>query len=203
MHTNWQPMALNDVVARFAPHDVDWWVAGGHAIDLFLGWESRPHDDLDLEIFRTDASRLFTVFDGWDFAAVAESGSQPVSVGDELKDDVYAVWIRPSPSDPWAAEVMFADGDASEWRFRRDNSIVMEGGRHVRNPPDGLPYGAPEIQLLYKATQHRPKDDADLVRTLHLMSGEQKDWLRAAVARLEREHPWIPVLQNSAKGHHE
>jgi hypothetical protein len=35
------------------------------------------------------------------------------------------------------------------------------------------------------------------------MSGEQKDWLRAAVARLEREHPWIPVLQNSAKGHHE
>jgi hypothetical protein len=203
MQTRWQPMTLNDVVVRFAPHGVDWWVAGGQAIDLFLGWESRPHDDLDLEMFRTDASRLFTVFDGWDFLAVAETRSERLGVDDALPSDVYALLIRPTSADPWAVEVMFADGDGSMWRFRRDNSITMGGGRHVRSSTDGVPYGAPEIQLLYKSTQHRPKDDADLVRTLHLMSDGQKDWLAAAVARLEPEHPWIPVLQNSAKGHRE
>ncbi len=127
----------------------------------------------------------------------------PFRIDDVLKDNVYAVWIRPSPGDPWAVEVMFADGDVSAWRFRRDNSISMSGGRHVRTSQDGLPYGAPEIQLLYKSFQHRPKDDADLARTLHLMSVEQKDWLRAAVTRLEPEHPWIPVLQYSVDGHRE
>lgn len=203
MSTAWKPLTIDDVMVRFAPHDVGWWVAGGRAVDLFIGWESRPHEDLDLEMFRIDATRLFTVFDGWDFAAASEIGPEPLKAGGDLSDDVYAVWIRQSVKDPWALEVMFADGDASSWRFRRDNSITMGGGRHVRTTPNGVPYGVPEIQLLYKSAQHRPKDDADLLRCLQLMSDGQRAWLRAAVARLEPEHPWIRVLEYSVIDHRE
>lgn len=43
---------MDEAVERFAAVDVDWWIAGGLAIDLFLGWESRQHDDIDIEMFR-------------------------------------------------------------------------------------------------------------------------------------------------------
>jgi hypothetical protein len=199
----WNPLPIADAATRFGPHGIAWWVAGGHAIDLFLGWESRAHDDLDLEMFRGDANSLGEVFDGWDLVAVSDDGSEAWRPDAALAADVYAVWVRPSSDAPWAVEIMFADGGLSVWKYRRDNSITMDGHRLVRMSPDGVPYGAPEVQLLYKSSQRRPKDDADLVRTLHLMTQDQKEWLLGALAKIQTTHPWIPVLQNSIKGHHE
>ncbi len=56
---------------------------------------------------------------------------------------------------------MLADGDRSEWRFRRDNAITLSGDRLFNHTPDGIPYCTPEVQLLYKAKKARPKDDID------------------------------------------
>ncbi|MGI9584309.1 MAG: nucleotidyltransferase domain-containing protein, partial [Acidimicrobiia bacterium] len=76
-------------------------------------------------------------------------------------------------------------------------------GRLLWMTSDGVPYGAPEVQLLYKSSEGRQKDDADLARTLHLLAREQKEWLLAAVGRRDATHPWISVLQNSIEGHRE
>jgi hypothetical protein len=199
MEHHWQPLAIDDVVDRFAEHDVDWWIAGGVAIDLFLGWESRPHDDLDLEMFRSDREVLFDVFEGWELFTVSEGMFTLWLRGGPIDSTVFGIWGRPSPDSPWAVEVMLADGDEHEWRFRRDPTISLPRERLTRMTQTGIVYCTPEVQLLYKAKQNRPKDDIDFTRCLHLMTHDQKVWLRDAVARVEPLHPWVVGLEMATR----
>lgn len=200
MDEPWEPLDIADVRSRFESVSVPWWIAGGVAIDLFLGWETRPHADLDVEMFRSDAEALFDVFAGWDLNLKSGGALTPFIRGQEPAPDVYSVWGRPSKASPWAVEVMLADGDTMEWRFRRDNAIRLVGSRLVRRTDGGVPYCSPEVQLLYKAKMARPKDDVDLVRCLHRLTTRQRDWLADAIARSEPDHPWIPTLHAASIG---
>ena len=197
MDASWAPLSISEAARRFADHDVDWWVAGGMAIDHFLGWESRPHDDLDLEMYRSDRDVLFDVFEGWDLHRMSEGELAPWRRGDPLPDTAFAIWVRPSPSDAWSVELMLADGDEDTWRYRRNPSITLPRSQLTATSRDGVAYCVPEVQLLYKAKQARPKDDVDLARCLPLMSTTQKEWLRAAIATMHPDHPWIAVLDMS------
>lgn len=188
-------MSLDEVSERFDGHDVDWWVAGGRAIDLFLGWETRRHEDLDIEMFRNDREMLFDVFDGWQLFTVSEGAFTEWNRGVPIEPPVFGIWGRPTADDPWAVEVMLADGDGREWRFRRDPTITMPRSRLTRRTDDGLRYCAPEVQLLYKSKQARPKDDLDFARTLHHLDSEQRVWLRESVRTTNPDHPWVAALE--------
>ncbi len=207
-HEPWDPLTIDEIVARFASVDAPWWIAGGVAIDLFLGWQTRHHDDIDLEMFRDDRDVLFDVFVGWDLHTVRDGGLTPWIEGDPIHSDAFAVWARPHMGAPWAVEVLLAAGDIDEWRFRRDPSITMPGDRLIRTTNGGVPFCTPEVQLLYKAKRARPKDDVDLTRCLHRMERDQTTWLRDALARLDAAHPWVAVLDQALDGtaahrHHE
>ena len=43
----------------------DWFIAGGWAIDLYLGKITRPHDDIEIAIFRRDQIALQNYLNGW------------------------------------------------------------------------------------------------------------------------------------------
>lgn len=195
----WKPITLDEAVERFSAVDVDWWIAGGLAIDLFLGWESRHHDDIDIEMFRKDRDSLFDVFPGWELFSMAEGALTPWARGEAIEPPVFGIWGRPSGDAPWAVEVMLADGDGDQWRFRRDPSITMDRSRLTTVSPAGIRYCTPEVQLLYKAKQARPKDDVDFSRCIHLLEDEQKDWLAAALVIQEPDHPWIHALAMSQR----
>jgi len=191
----WRPIGVEEAVDRFASVDVDWWIAGGLAIDLFLGWESRPHDDIDIEMFRKDSDILFDVFADWELFTVSSRALTPWTRGTDIGLPVFGIWARPAASSPWAVEVMLADGDGDRWRFRRNPSISMERTRLIRTSASGIRYCTPEVQLLYKAKQARPKDDVDFTRCLHLMTNEQKAWLQKSLELMEPDHPWIDALE--------
>lgn len=195
MDERWDPIGIGGAIERFEAVDVDWWIAGGLAIDLFLGWESRPHDDIDIEMFRKDCDLLFDVFEGWELFTVSSGALKRWNRREAIEPPVFGVWARPSARAPWAAEVMLADGDGDHWRFRRDPSIAMERAMLTRTSTSGVRYCAPEVQLLYKAKQARPKDDVDFVRCLHLMTDEQMSWLRTSLAVLDADHPWVHALE--------
>jgi len=190
-------MSIAEAEQRFAPAGIDWWIAGGHAIDLFLGWETRPHADLDIEMFRSDRSALFGIFEGWDLHVASEDRLLRWVDPEPLDDSVFGVWLRPNPGAAWELEIMLADGDRTQWRFRRDPSVTMAGDSLINTTADGIPYCAPEVQLLYKSNQARTKDDIDLVRCLHRMTPDQRRWLLDAVERTAAHHPWISVLESS------
>jgi hypothetical protein len=203
MSDTWQPLTIAEVRSRFASIDLPWWVAGGHAIDLFVGWVTRTHDDIDVEMFRSDRDILFDVFEGWELFTVSHGAFVRWERGATLAPHVFGIWGRPSPGEPWAIEVMLADGDATRWRFRRDPEIHMAGDRLIRTTPRGIPYCTPEVQMLYKSKMSRPKDDIDMARVLHLMSTSQRRWLADAIERGEPDHPWIELLEMANLGSHE
>jgi hypothetical protein len=194
MHDLWNPLSVSEVRNRFEEVSIPWWIAGGLALDLFLGWETRPHADIDIEIFRSDRDVLFDVFPDWDLQLMSGGELSPFNRGQEIAPSVFGVWGRPSPADRWAVEIMLADGTMTEWMFRRDNAIALPGDQLLRRTADGVPYCTPEVQLLYKSKMARPKDDVDFARCLHRLTYAQRGWLADAIASSEPEHPWIVAL---------
>ncbi len=200
MHEPWEPLSIDAVRLRFAPFDVDWWVAGGRAIDLFLGWETRPHEDIDIEMFRTDRDVLFDVFHGWNLYFVSESRLHPWVRGEDIDGDVFGVWGRRSEDAPWAVEIMLADGDSETWKYRRDNAITYPRSELTAHDREGVRYCLPEVQLLFKAKKHRAKDDLDMVRCLHRLDAGQRSWLSDSIRRAEPSHPWLELIRQAEIG---
>jgi hypothetical protein len=64
----WDPWHPRDIAARMQCADFPWFVAGGWAIDLFLGTRTRDHEDLEIAVassfFETLPPR-FPEFDFW------------------------------------------------------------------------------------------------------------------------------------------
>lgn len=52
---------------------------------------------------------------------------------------------------------------------------------------EGIPYLAPELQLLYKSTGLRSKDDVDAAEVIPSLDARQRDLLSRL---LESAHPW-------------
>lgn len=170
-----------------------WAVAGGWAIDLFLGRETRPHDDIDLAVIRAEQGLLHAFLAGAD-ARVAESGVlRPWARREELRrplHEVHATW----PSGE-TLEFLLNDVDAAGtmWLYRRDARVRRSLDRVIA-VRDGIPYLAPEVVLLYKSKGHRSQDDADFDVVSPHMSSDARAWLAEAMRLADASHPWLAVL---------
>jgi GrpB-like predicted nucleotidyltransferase (UPF0157 family) len=51
-----------EVLDRLDAAGVEWWVDGGWGVDALLGYQTRPHDDLDFAVLAGDLERLPSVF---------------------------------------------------------------------------------------------------------------------------------------------
>ncbi len=60
----WEPLSVEEVSEAFASFPGQWWIAGGWAIDLWIGRQTRPHDDIDVLICCTDQAALFDLLPG-------------------------------------------------------------------------------------------------------------------------------------------
>lgn len=53
-HRAWAPLSPAEVSDLLRDLSVPWWVAGGWAIDLIVGKQTRPHADIDVQFLRAD-----------------------------------------------------------------------------------------------------------------------------------------------------
>lgn len=191
----WSPLSVADADARFAAFDGSWWVAGGVAIDLFVGRRTRPHGDLDVEVLARDQEGLHEVFVGWDLAVAHDGRLRQWEPGEQLVPGRGSLWCRPRRDRPWALQVLFADAADGEWVFRRDPRIRRPLPEVIHRATDGVPYVAPEIQLLFKAKAVRPIDQADFDVARPLMNLRAHEWLAAALGIVHPDHPWRAMLR--------
>jgi hypothetical protein len=171
-----------------------WGIAGGWAIDLFVGRQMRPHADIDVAILRDDQADLRDRLTETRVEKVVDGELVRWGSGERLElpiHEVHATW-----PDGFLLEILLNEWDnaSEEWVFRRDPRIrravdtVFSMGR-------GLPRLAPEVVLLYKSKGSGPKDDADFATAVALMTPEQRQWLRDALAATQAEHPWLATLR--------
>jgi hypothetical protein len=93
---------------------------------------------------------------------------------------------------------MVIDASDDQWIFRRTAQISGSLSTLGRVTRDGIPYLAPEIQLLYKAKGLRPKDEADFAQTLPSLDGESRQWLAQSLALIHPGHAWLTELTETS-----
>ena len=190
---NWNPMTPGQVHELFCDLSVAWWIAGGWAIDLFLGRRTRPHGDTDVLIRRQDQGAVQDYLFDWDLYKTHQPGLKPWPKGEVLGPGVNDIWCRRTSESPWRLQLMLLDTSGDSWVFRRNPTIAGPLDAIGRFTPSGIPYLAPEIQLLYKAKDSTlEKNEADFRAVLPYLAPKARDWLRQCLNRcFPGGHPWL------------
>ena len=190
------PLSVPEVTSVLGDCGAPWWVGGGWAIDLLLGYESRSHGDVDVVILRRDQHVLRAHLAAWDLHAADPPGSlRPWPMGETLAEHVHDIWCRRTPADPWSFQFMIDDVQQDEWVFRRDHrirrSVASLAGRASTTTRAVL---TPEVQLLYKSGALRDKDEADFEVVLPHLLRSEREWLSQALLIASPDHPWLARL---------
>ncbi|SEH01167.1 hypothetical protein SAMN05444920_11997 [Nonomuraea solani] len=185
----WDAAPLAEVVALFRRLAAPWWVAGGYAIELAVGRAFREHGDVDLGLLRRDQLGARRLLDGWDVHVAISGNLRPWALDEVLPEQARHIWVREQPDGPWRFQLMLDEADGQEWIYRRDPRVRRPlAGLTVEE--DGFHRLAPEVQLLYKSKDPRPKDETDFETVLPLLTEEQRRWLDEALKIVHAAHPW-------------
>jgi hypothetical protein len=191
---DWDAVSPREAVEWFANVPVPWWIAGGWAIDLFLGRETRPHGDLDVGVLRRNVGEVLRSFPGSE-AFEAKDGALTRLLHRSPRSDVNCLWCRGVGAPRWKLELLLDESEGESWVYRRDPQIRRDLRSVVHHSRDGIPYLAPEVQLLYKAKHARARDERDFAVVLPHLTIEARDWLRQSLVRTLPSHPWTYTLE--------
>jgi len=177
-----------------------WWVAGGWALDLFLGRKTRPHADLEISILAADQGALFQHLRGWDLRLAGPGASLPAWDGSWIQPPFHQVWARrglgrPSrpgefAADPTMLGFLLEQSTGDRWVFRRHPAVTRQQDQVGTITAEGVAVVRPEIALLFKAKGTRFKDQRDFDRVLPHLDETARAWLASALKQAHPEHTW-------------
>ena len=192
VYGDWEPLTpaeLATLMEGFAP---PWWIVGGHAVEAFTG-VPREHEDLDLVVFwdalddlRAQLGDRYHLWSnhGGTFRVIDDEQPEPL-------DPLSQVWLREDARSPWRVDCILNPSRDGRWVSRHDDSLEADLDDVTWIADDRIRYLAPEVALLFKAKQHRAKDEADLANAWPLLDERQRRFLRDGVQRRYGvEHPW-------------
>jgi Aminoglycoside-2''-adenylyltransferase len=168
-----------------------WFIAGGWAIDLFIGNITREHKDIEIAIFRKDQKILQEYLFEWEFTKVVNGALEPWNKAEWLELPVHEIYACDKSSKLSTLEILLDECVENEWRFRRNLNISRPLSKIRLLSDIGVPFLAPEIVLLYKAKNPRCKDEDDFNRVRRLINHERRVWLQHAIATCHSGHHWL------------
>lgn len=187
----WAPLAPQSVAEFLAAVSVRWWLSGGAALDNWLGRPIRPRDNIDVSVVARDLAELVASlprgFSAW---APSREGDRIVPFADAPGDaDLQPVLIRDDAEGAWVLQVNVEDGAARAWIYKRDPRLNLPWNRAILDL-DGIPTGAPEVQLVWKALRPRPEDDADKDAVISELSADSRAWYERAILSVHPHSSW-------------
>jgi Aminoglycoside-2''-adenylyltransferase len=194
---NWAGTTPEDAASWFSSLTVPWWIAGGWALDLFLGRQFREHGDFDVGVLRRDFPQLRAALSNWEVFEAQNNVLSLLPYDAAPRRDVNSLWCRPPGSLLWSLEVLLDAGDTEFWVFRREPKIRRPWSEVIRRTPQGQPYLAPEIQLLYKARSPRPRDEEDFAQVIPRLDASARKWIRESLQMTQPAHDWLAALDDA------
>jgi Aminoglycoside-2''-adenylyltransferase len=197
--TNVVPLHPKEILSLLGDAPFQWWIAGGWAIDFFLGKQTRRHFDTDVAIARNSQLITQSHLRDWEFYSTKREKNGNIvlrkwKTADFLERDYPGVWARKSGETIWRFEFLFHEINNQTWTFRYDESVKHPLAKIGRVPPDNIPYLLPEIALLYKAARLRNVDEQDFQRVLPSLNQIQRRQLLLDLKNFQPNHPWIAIL---------
>ena len=192
---------------------------GGQALDLFLGYESRVHGDIDICAFWNDRDRIISYMQAQGFEVYEMLGGgrahhiTDISAQARIKKNIFCYregcpLVKTYPPDEdgccWMEffhtgqteldfiEFLFNDRTAEAFEYARDRKITLDMKQAILYR-DGVPYLAPELCLLYKSTEtEREGYQQDFELAYEKMDAARREWLRNALKTAFPEgHKWL------------
>ena len=187
---------VRSVAILFSTFTRPWFVAGGWALDLYLGRVTREHRDIEVAIFREDQHELRGHLAGWRFQKVVKRRSLVREAWDGrewLSLPIHEIHARGPDENP-ELEILLNESKEENWVFRRNPSVTLPRSSLGRLARPRVPYLTPEVVLLYKAGHPSAVDEADFAAVGQALDASQRRWLADALAVCYPEHHWLSVL---------
>jgi hypothetical protein len=194
-------------------------ICGGFAIDLFLGYESRKHGDIDISAYWKDRNAIIIYMQSKGFKVYEMLGGgrahhitdinnqlykkrnifcitddcELVNLTQTDEKDIYSIdFYHIGQTDLNFIEFLFNDKDKDNFLYARNNNIKRELNKAILHNND-IVYMAPELVLLYKSTDiEREGYQQDYELALVKMNNEQIEWLNNSLkAMYPKGHKWI------------
>jgi hypothetical protein len=192
----WEPLSLDEVKRLFGPVAAPWWIAGGHALDMFLGHETRKHADIDVAILRRDQKSFLEVLRKWDVRIAHNGELIPLAPGELVtRPEHHEIWARQTPDGPWRVELLLEESEGTRWAYRRNPRIGLNVADLGRQGPSGVQFIRPEVTLLYKSKTPRPVDETDFLYALPRLDVAQRGWLCGALYTIDPDHRWLARMK--------
>ena len=195
--SRWDAWAPARVARLLAGVEVPWYVAAGWAIDLFLGGQRREHEDLEIAVPNERIDEVAEALGRFELFVITGPGeATPLADARDRLDDTHQTWVREPETGLWRFDVFREPSEGPTWICRRDESIRLPYDRLIERTDDGIPYGRPEVVLLFKARHaHQEKNQGDLDAALPTLERDRRRWLRDALERVHPGHPWLALIE--------
>jgi hypothetical protein len=110
----WRPTKPVEVQKWLRSLSVPWWIAGGWALDLFLGQVTRPHAEIDVGIFRRDTLIACATLLEWELFEAPAGFLTRLDPRTAPSKDVNSLWCRRPSQYGWAFELMLDEGGGDD-----------------------------------------------------------------------------------------
>jgi len=209
---------IEEVNALLQGQDFSYAICGGFALDLFLGYETRAHGDIDILGFWEDREKIVTYMQSKGFCVYEMLGGGKVHritdirTQEKLRKNIFCCTedcelVRLYDTEEqdvfWFEfqhiglstlnyiEFLFNEKTEDEFVYVRDNRVKRELGKAILQKND-MSYLAPELCLLFKSTDiEREGYQQDFELAVDKLSQEQRSWFENAMEMLYPEgHKW-------------
>jgi hypothetical protein len=177
--------------------DVPWYVAAGWALDLFVGEQRREHEDLEIAVPNSRFDEVLPALDGLElFVITGPQEATPLAQARDRLEETHQTWVREPETGFWRFDIFREPSDGDTWICRRDARIRMPHAELIEWSGDGIPYGRPEVILLYKAKHaHRERDERDFADVLPLLETARRRWLAESLELVHPGHAWLEGIR--------
>ncbi|HBL84391.1 MAG: hypothetical protein A2Y17_04810 [Clostridiales bacterium GWF2_38_85] len=202
----------------------DYAFCGGHAIDLYLGKETRPHGDIDISAFWEDRNKIiaFMQSQGWIVYEamgggvvhlITDTADQkliklnifcvregcPFFHAELVENDMYRCDIEHVEQTSLDyIEFLLNKRDDSHFIYSRNKDVRLELDKAILKNRN-IRYLAPELVLLYKSIDLiRVENQQDFNATLPHLTADSKLWLKNALqTSFPDGYEWIDRIQEN------
>jgi hypothetical protein len=188
----WDPWAPDQVAREIGTTSIPWCVTAGWAIDLFIGEQTREHDDIEIAVPSSSWPEIRNRLARLEFVVAGSGHLFPLE--SSAFEEHFQTWGRDSDG-VFRLDVFRDPHEGATWICRRSPEIRLPYTSVIAFTASGVPFMVPEVVLLFKAKHDRDKDRTDLEAALAKMSPARVAWLIAALDVVHPDHPWMAILE--------